>query len=139
MIRAAALAALLLAGSVAPSSAQVIDGFQSPTGNIACMYWSDGDGASMRCDIGQTSNRPPRAPADCDLDWGNAFEITAGSRRGSRICHGDTVRDPGLPVLGYGRTFRRGSFICTSERSGVTCRNARAAGFTLSRARQHLF
>lgn len=131
--------ALLLLATASPASAQGADGFQSPSGNIFCMYFADADGQSLRCDIRETSNRAPAAPADCDLDWGNAFEITARSRRGVRICHGDTVQDPGLPVLGYGLTFNRGAFVCTSDRSGVSCSNARGAGFRLSRAEQKLF
>jgi len=78
------------------------------------MYWQDNDSEGLRCDIAQTNTRPPRAPADCDLDWGNAFEISARARHGTRICHGDTVFDPGLPVLRYGGSFERGAFTCSS-------------------------
>jgi hypothetical protein len=57
----------------------------------------------------------------------------------ARICHGDTVMDPRLPVLGYGEVWQRGGFTCTSEQTGVTCFNAERRGFSLARARQEVF
>lgn len=113
------------------------DSFRSPSSNIYCTY--DGDGASLRCDIVQTSNRQPPRPRDCDLAWGRAFEISRRSTSGIRICHGDTIADPNVPVLPYGSAWSRGDFTCHSAESGVLCRNGRGAGFELSRARQRLF
>jgi hypothetical protein len=81
--------------------------------------------------------RPPR-PADCELDWGEAFEMTAKGSAG-RICHGDTVADPQLPVLAYGEIWQRGGFTCRSEQTGLTCFNAMQHGFSLSRAAQRVF
>lgn len=139
MKRLTMICGLLLTAAPQYVWAQDIDGFKSPSGNIACMYSADEGVVALRCDIGETSNAQPKPPADCDLDWGNAFEMLAKSRHGQRICHGDTVLDPGLPVLDYGRTFTRGPFACKSDRSGVTCSNAHGAGFSLSRAKQSLF
>jgi uncharacterized protein DUF6636 len=112
-------------------------GFQTPSKNIACQYFDiDGQNA-LRCDISQMNARPPR-PADCELDWGEAFEMTA---KGSAepICHGDTVFDPQLPVLAYGEVWQRGGFTCRSEPTGLTCFNAMQHGFSLSRATQKVF
>ena len=69
-----------------------------------------------------------RRPADCDLEWGKAFEMRA---KGSaiRLCYGDTVMDKALPVLAYGEVWQRGGFTCKSEQTGVTCFNAIGAGF----------
>lgn len=133
------LLTILAFGLLAIPAAQADDGdtFRAPSGNIHCSY--DEDSASLRCDILQTSNARPPRPRDCDLDWGNAFEITLKSTRGQRICHGDTVADPGLPVLPYGSAWSRGGFTCHSAESGILCRNPRGAGFELSRARQRLF
>lgn len=113
------------------------DSFRAPSGNIHCSY--DEDSASLRCDIMQTTNRPPPRPRECDLDWGNAFEILQRSTRGARICHGDTVADPNLPVLPYGAVWSRGGFTCHSAETGMLCRNGRGAGFELSRTRQRVF
>lgn len=110
------------------------EGFQSPSGNIMCLPYDNG----MRCDIAQTSNPPPPRPADCDLDWGNAFWVGASSRRAERACHGDTASGR-YPALAYGKTFTRYGVTCLSERKGISCRNRRGAGFFLSRAVQRVF
>lgn len=138
MLKRLFAAAALIALSIPAAMAQ--DGFRSPTGNIHCQFYADGDGgATMRCDVAQISNRPPPRPQACDLDWGHAFEISARATRGTRLCYGDTVQDNRLPVLAYGRTWQRGGINCTSQQTGVTCRNTRGAGFTLSRASQSVF
>ena len=80
----------------------------------------------------------PRRPADCDLDYGGAFEMNAKGPA-ARLCHGDTVMDKALPVLGYGEVWQRGGFTCTSEQAGVTCFNTDRRGFSLARAKQEVF
>ena len=79
-----------------------------------------------------------RRPADCDLEWGKAFEMR--SKGGAvRLCYGDTVMDPKMPVLAYGEVWQRGGFTCTAEQTGVTCFNTDRRGFSLARAKQDLF
>jgi len=126
------VAMVLAAG---PGFAQEMASFRSPSGNIACMY-VDG---FLRCDLGEVSNRLPKRPADCDLEWGKAFEMASSSRHAGRICHGDTVFDPSAPVLPYGASWQGGGFSCISSQRGMNCRNARGAGWDLSRARQTLY
>lgn len=110
-------------------------GFKSPSNNIHCQYF-DGE---LRCDIAQVSSAIPPKPRDCELDWGQAFAVTANSRSGQRLCHGDTALDDSLPTLPYGSSWRQGGITCTSEQSGVTCANALGHGFSLSRGSQRLF
>ena len=74
----------------------------------------------------------PQRPADCDLDYGGAFEMNAKGPA-ARLCHGDTVMDGSLPVLGYGEVWQRGGFTCKSEQAGVTCFNTDRRGFSLAR------
>ena len=124
-------AALLLGGAAA---AQADEGFQSPTGNIMCLFYGDG----IRCDVMRISNRPPPRPADCDLEWGQAFEVGVNARRGIRLCYGDTVAG-NYRTLGYGRTFERAGIVCLSAKSGVTCTNRRGGGFSVARATQRVF
>jgi hypothetical protein len=131
------LSALLIPG-VAAGAEEGAAGFRSPSKNIACQYIAEGKSGTLRCDIVEMASRP-RRPADCDLEWGDAFEISATGGKGARICHGDTVMDSALPVLAYGSGFARGGFSCTSESNGVTCRNASQHGFTLSRTAQTVF
>ena len=51
-------------------------GFQSPSKNIACQYFDYDKQNSLRCDISAMETKP-RRPADCDLDYGGAFEMNA--------------------------------------------------------------
>jgi hypothetical protein len=134
------ITALVLTVSAAPGAqAQDLVGFRSPSGNIHCQFFTDDGVTFVRCDLRQTSNRPPPRPRDCDLEWGQAFEVSTRSSRGALLCHGDTVQDNRLPVLPYGERVQYRGLSCDSDRSGVTCRNAAGHGFALSRARQQVF
>jgi hypothetical protein len=131
-----ALAFVLIASGAASAQSGSI-GFQSPSKNIACQYFDYDKQNTLRCDI-REATVTARRPADCDLEWGKAFEMR--SKGGAeRICHGDTVMEPGLPALAYGQVWQRGGFTCTAEQTGVTCFNAERRGFSLSRAKQELF
>jgi hypothetical protein len=112
-------------------------GFQSPSKNIACQYFDYDKQNILRCDISAMETKP-RRPADCELDYGGAFEMNAKGVA-ARICHGDTVMDGSLPVLGYGEVWQRGGFTCRSEQTGVTCFNTDRRGFSLAKARQEVF
>lgn len=112
-------------------------GFLTPSKNIACQFFSDNGQGVLRCDIMNMDARP-RRPADCELDWGHAFEMNAKGAAG-RICAGDTVMDTSLPVLAYGEVWQRGEFACRSEQTGLTCFNAMQRGFLLARGKQELF
>jgi hypothetical protein len=131
-----ALSLMLIAtGGASAQDAPV--GFRSPSNNIGCQYFDYDRQITLRCDI-REATVTARRPADCDLEWGKAFEMRS---KGSsdRLCYGDTILDPALPPLAYGQVWRRGGFTCTSEQTGVTCSNADRHGFSLSRARQELF
>ncbi|MCV3241516.1 DUF6636 domain-containing protein [Mesorhizobium sp. ZC-5] len=134
LCRGFAVAASLLFQSPL-ASAQDMEGFRSPTGNIQCLFFDD---SSVRCMVGETANPRPARPPDCELDWGSDFGLDASSRRGERLCVGDTIAGD-YEALPYGESVRRGGITCSSERTGVTCINERGAGFELSRARQRLF
>jgi hypothetical protein len=133
-LTAAALATAMM-GAIAHADTVNL---RTPSDNIHCAY--DDDGTSyIRCDIMNFTRTLGQGPADCDLEWGDAFEIGPGYMRGEVICHGDTVRAPDAIVLGYGKTFAQGGLSCVSEKSGLTCRNKAGHGFFLSRARQKVF
>ena len=135
-LRALSALALLLAADTAMAQSGPI-GFQSPSKNITCQYFDYDKQNTLRCDIAAMDSKP-RRPADCELDYGGAFEMNAKGPA-SRICHGDTAKDKSLPVLGYGEVWQRGGFTCTSEQAGVTCSNADRRGFSLARSRQDIF
>jgi hypothetical protein len=136
--RSAVLIALSVVMIASPSRAQNgPTGFQSPTKNVACQYFDYDKQNTLRCDI-MEATVTARRPADCDLEWGKAFEMNAKGGA-ARICYGDTVIDKSLPVLAYGDVWQRGGFTCRSEQSGLTCFNAMQHGFSLSRAEQKVF
>ena len=95
------LSVLTLAASAHAQTAPA--GFQSPSKNIACQYFDYDRQNILRCDIAAMETKP-RRPADCELDYGGAFEMNAKGPA-ARICHGDTVMDKSLPVLGLRRTL----------------------------------
>jgi hypothetical protein len=129
------LALMLTTGGTMAQSAPA--GFQSPSKNIACQYFDYDKQNILRCDISAIDTKP-RRPADCELDYGGAFEMNAKGPA-ARICHGDTVMDKALPVLGYGEVWQRGGFTCKSEPTGVTCFNTERKGFSLAKAKQDVF
>jgi hypothetical protein len=128
--------ALMLTASAAMTQSGPA-GFQSPSKNIACQYFDHDKQNVLRCDIAAMETKP-RRPADCELDYGGAFEMSAKGPA-ARICHGDTVMDKALPVLGYGEAWQRGGFTCRSEQTGVTCFNTDRRGFSLAKVKQEFF
>jgi hypothetical protein len=133
------LAALALGGPAAPAATSPF--FQTPSRNIGCIYVA-GLGAPdkpyLRCDIGSGLRPLPPRPRACDLDWGYGYAMFATGRAGT-FCAGDTAKDPKAPVLGYGRTWRKGPFTCVSRSIGLRCRNTSGRGFFLSRERSYTF
>ena len=118
------LVALPVLFLIGPANAQTGPaGFQSPSKNIACAYFDYDKQNTLRCDIAVMDNKPRRPPG-CDLEYGQAFEMSAIGAA-ARIC--------------YGETWQRGGFTCKSEQSGITCRNEEQHGFSLSRGKQELF
>jgi hypothetical protein len=125
-------AALALTVPAAAAVAAPPANFRTPSGNIGCDMRASG----TRCDILRYSYTPPRRPASCPLEWGDALEVTRRARA-RFVCHGDTVLPPPgrRNTVAYGTTIRRGGVTCRVTRAGVTCRNARGQGFFLSRER----
>lgn len=129
------LALLALSGPVA---AQDSLGFQSPTGNIHCSIYTWTGSAEVRCDLREYTASYSRRPPGCDLDWGMAFVVGA-SGPGVLGCVGDTMIDPGNPVLPYGEAVSLGGISCVSAKTGITCTNGEGHGFSVARAKQKLF
>ena len=117
--------------------AQDTAGFQSPSKNIACMYFEFDGHKALRCDIGDKSWRLPK-PASCEQEWGNSFEVDARGPAGPS-CTGDTQIGQPLRVLPYGEVWQHSGITCKSEEAGITCFNADRRGFSLSRAKWEAF
>lgn len=117
-----------------------LGGFKTPSGNIHCFAYVDRltQEAVLRCDLLQNQARVPAKPKDCPLDWGNAFGLSERGKAG-RLCVGDTVADPRLPVLAYGKVWSEGGFRCDVTQARLRCINKDKRGFELSKASQKLF
>lgn len=119
--------------STSSSVVREVRRFVTPSGNIGCVIL----GGQARCDIRARIWQPPVRPANCDLDWGHAIELTG---RGAQfVCAGDSafVTEEVLP---YGADALASGYRCESRESGVTCRNtATGKGFSLSREAYAIF
>ena len=124
---------------VTPVARAVVLQFRTPSGNIGCVYATDyGHRASLRCDIRSGLKPMPRRPKNCDLDWGDSYEMGVTGPV-YVTCHGDTAIDPRSRVLRYGTTWKKSGFACTSKRSGLRCHNKSGHGFFISRQRSYRF
>ncbi|MFI6871398.1 DUF6636 domain-containing protein [Nocardia sp. NPDC050406] len=119
---AVAVAALgtVSAGVAAAVPPAYQDGFQSPSGNITCVLADKG----AVCEIANHTYATPAEPADCHQSYGDRITLFQGDPA-RFACHGDTIRETGLPVLRYGHSLRSGDVECFSERSGIRCVNDR--------------
>ena len=116
----APLAVLIVVLTAAPADARQRS-FQTPSGNIRCLYRSGGP--LLRCDVLSLND--------------TAFTLDR-RHRGKRVHVTDAV--PGGRVLAYGATTRLGPFRCRSRRTGLTCRSKPSGhGFKLARERQYTF
>lgn len=111
--------------------------FKSPSGNIVCA----GDGyevGTVTCDIiEKNSNKPIRSVArDCDGDWGNRFYVD--HRKAGLACAYDVPYEQPR-VLAYGKSISGKGWTCTSQSTGMTCKNSSGRGFSLNRSSQRLF
>ncbi len=117
--------------------------FASPSGNIACVITSSGDGAlvarSVRCDVNERNWSPPPRPASCNLDYGHGvvLDVDEGAQL---ICAGDTTLGRHSEPLAYGDAITAGPLRCESAESGITCRDGDSGrGFSISREAYQLF
>jgi hypothetical protein len=136
------LSTALCAAVWAHASAEQLENFRSPSGNIFCTVWeNDGDLVqSVRCDILRTNNLlPVPRPRWCDGDYGNAFEVSEVGRSGTRLCATDSAISDNTSVLPYGAVARFGGLACKSETAGLGCINERGHGFFLSKSTQRIF
>jgi hypothetical protein len=115
--------------------------FTTPSRNISCQLTDTsptGDG-DARCDVTQSSWPLPPKPADCAGNWGGGVSVSA-AEKAQLTCASDTVADPGLQVLPYGRAVSFGGILCDSQETGVRCVNrATGHGFRVARASFDLF
>ncbi len=111
-------------------------GFTSPSMNIGCMIHP----SSARCDIQQRDWSPPPRPTNCpsSTGYGQGIIVTPG-QPAQIVCAGDTAYNHS-GVLAYGESITAGVLRCTSNESGMTCRDLQSGhGFTIARQAYQLF
>ena len=134
--------AIIIAACLATAGGQAAAGeayFKTPSGNISCAYFDYDSPPEVRCDIRSFTPTLGKRPADCDLDWGDAFAVTSKAGRGIVVCHGDTVNSDQAVTLHYSKSWNGEGITCASETSGITCKNRKGHGFFVSKARQKVF
>lgn len=128
------VATVFLAGS-ATAARDSLTTFKAPGGLISCAIsvpsrYSD---SLVRCDIRTGLNPHVRRPKGCHYDFGSTLELR-GTGKAFPGCVSDAI-SPVKQTLAYGSSLRRGPFICSSARAGLTCRNKQGHGFFMSKTR----
>ena len=127
-LRAMRIALLVTAVALlAPASAQAaFRDFRSPSGKIACAFYSDAD-------------VPPIVRCDWQGSDDQALELRERGR--ARLRHvTDSVMNPEAKVLRYGRSTTFGRLKCVSRRRGMTCGSLTSGrGFRVSVEKRELF
>lgn len=140
----AIIAAAMMAVFFVPLAARAEIAFSSPSGNIICYRpeaaaisclildrnWSDDQLAALQSDH----------DGECPVDRTAAIALPAnGPPRLIEHCHGDAFWwTENQFVLPYGFSVQNSEFNCTSEKSGMTCRNRLGHGFTMARAQYRI-
>jgi hypothetical protein len=107
--------------------------FKTPGGVVQCGVFVAGKYSEslLRCDI-RTGLKPAvKRPKGCHFDYGSTLELRAKGRAFPG-CVSDAIGRI-QQTVGYGKTYKKGPFTCTSTRAGLTCRNAAKHGFFLSK------
>jgi hypothetical protein len=131
-------AALLAALAVAAPAAATTSLFETPSKNIVCGYYSGYGPATLECGVASGLHPPAPKPAsschDIDAITNRVRLGVSGKTYG--FCSGDAgvlAMAGRANVLAYGKTWQKGAFRCTSETTGLTCKNTAGHGFFLSR------
>src|SRR4051794_40922531 len=109
--------------------------FRTPSGNIQCSFvHTDNANEKVDCLVASTAAGKYDYPLAYELDTWRTVQVW----RTNQGVMGEPVH-----VLQYGQTLARGfrsAFTCTSQSSGLTCRNRFSHhGFFLSRDRRTTF
>jgi hypothetical protein len=134
-------------GTVAPPARAAGDAyFKTPSGNIVCQYLpgpKDMPRASLGCVI-KSKLKPPPPRRTCQEGGyaGDRVDMYSTGPVSVPLCAGDYgayLYVDVARVLGYGKTWSRDGFRCTSAETGLTCRNKSGHGFFLSREHWRVF
>lgn len=107
---------------------------RTPSGNIECVL--DAELGAICVAHSHEWTLPPK-PVSCEFEWTDGVTLTASGRPHFR-CASDIPFGPAnrywpRTALPYGASVIAGGVTCTSHSDGLTCTNADAHGFGLSR------
>ncbi|WP_280356643.1 hypothetical protein [Nocardia otitidiscaviarum] len=101
--------------------------FQSPDHAVRCLITPRGADTGIRCDVQPFTYIPPPKPPHCaQPDYGRTVILAAGGA--AFECVPDPIAASEFPVLATGETTAAGTYSCTGESAGVTCRDTRPGG-----------
>ncbi|OOR89895.1 hypothetical protein B0181_05640 [Moraxella caviae] len=96
--------------------------FQTPSGNIYCVGDEYGEESFILCQIASVTT--------------GYFNYGVNARRSYANVVTNYAFSENRATLGYGQTVRGGVWSCTSQKTGLTCKNKKGNGFFLSRKSQ---
>lgn len=110
-----------------PVTLGMSESFQSPSGNLGCVYIPAGGTAVYHSPSGG-------AELQCDRVAPTYVRVTLYEHGAATVLN--TVGDAsccGGETLAYGQRWNQGPFSCTMADTGLSCTNADLHGFSLSR------
>jgi hypothetical protein len=110
-----------------PTPDPVQTGFVVPSRNMACNGGRYRGGHVLACTVFSESSARGQ----------KLWSMRATGRVSVGFLMSNAATD--FPTLRYGRTWNWLGIRCTSQRSGLTCRNQSGHGFALSRQAQRVF
>lgn len=120
-----------------PAQAADMEGFTSPSGNIAC-YVEDAP-ATLTCEINQTQWTPKGTRCE-ELDSGKQLAMTlTDSPQEGWWCRGDTWIHAGIKPLAYGNTWKKKGFTCESSSAHLACKNSKGHGWRMAKKAVEVF
>jgi surface antigen len=136
VVSALAVAVAASSSAAGGSSLQRLPGFRSPSGNIRCFVANKLYCSIARSDYAGRLQARCMGPDGAGVDW-HGFTL-GPSAKGKVYCTSNPPYDtgkqrPSYQLLPYGKTFRRGTFTCSSRVTGITCRNHNGHGLSISR------
>jgi Family of unknown function (DUF6636) len=117
-----ALFAALLAALAVPAAAAGYAFFRAP-------------GRTVYCELGEV--RPVALVCWRAKDGRSIGMLPTGRALVNPDTNSKGLRHDRAPVLGFGKTWRRAPYRCTSRAAGVTCTNRSGHGWFLGRFRGH--
>jgi hypothetical protein len=131
------IAVAAVAASAASAAGRTLPGFRSPSANIKCYYnpnglTDSGRGRTLTCSIVHAAYAT-KLQHRCEAgDW-HGFTLTRTGKPRLFCPAGASGDHIAYATLGYGKSWRRGPFTCTSRLTGVTCRSRTGHGLFISR------